>query len=251
MAGNAGEKLTAVIVAGGSGRRMGAAVPKQYLELAGLPILAHTLRTFAAWKRLDDIVLVTAEDQIGYCREQIIEACGIQKVRAVTAGGQERHESVYRGLLACPDADYVFIQDAVRPFVTEEILERGWDTARRYGNAICGVPAKDTVKIADADGIVTETPPRERVWMVQTPQIFRYQLILDAYETVRRTDPAGITDDAMVLERGSRQPVHMFTGDYTNIKITTPDDLLTGEAILRGRKASGGRTEQQYGQGHR
>ena len=238
MAGEQGEKLTAVIVAGGSGKRMGTAVPKQYLELGGAPVLVHTLRAFAGWERLDDIVLVAAEDQIPYCREQIIEKYAIPKIRAVTAGGRERYESVYRGLLACEGTDYVFIQDAVRPFVTREILERGWKTARRFGNAVCGVPAKDTVKIADGDGIVTQTPPRERVWMVQTPQIFRYGLIRDAYEAVRQTEQTGITDDAMVLEVGGRQNVHMFTGAYTNIKITTPDDLLTGEAIW-----SAGRTE--------
>lgn len=237
MAGEQGEKLTAVIVAGGSGRRMGAAVPKQYLELDGVPVLVHTLRTFAGWELLDEIVLVTAEDQIRYCREQIIERYGIPKIRTVTAGGDERHESVYRGLLACEDADYVFIQDAVRPFVTVEILKRGWETVRRFGTAVCGVPAKDTVKIAGADGIVTQTPPRELVWMVQTPQIFRYQLIRDAYEAIRKTDRTGITDDAMVMEAGGQMPVHMFAGDYTNIKITTPDDLLTGEAILRKRHA--------------
>ena len=236
MAGENGEKLSAVIVAGGSGKRMGAAVPKQYLELCGLPILVHTLRAFASWEKLDDIILVTAADQTAWCRENIIGQYGIPKVREVTAGGQERWESVQAGLRACRDTDYVFIQDAVRPFVTSDILERGWETVRQYGSAVCGVPAKDTVKIVGADGVVRETPPREEVWIVQTPQIFFFPLIRDAYEEVTGCGQTGITDDAMVLERSGKAPVHMFAGSYTNIKITTPDDLVTGEAIIRGRK---------------
>ena len=233
MAGENGEKLSAVIVAGGSGRRMGAAVPKQYLELCGVPILVRTMCAFAAWDRLDDMILVTAEDQMEYCVEEIVARYAIPKVRAVTAGGKERMESVRAGLAACPDADYVFIQDAVRPFVTRDILERGWQMARACGNAVCGVPAKDTVKIADAEGVVQQTPPRDRVWIVQTPQIFSGPLIRSAYEALGDCAPAGITDDAMVLEYSRKAPVHMFQGAYTNIKITTPDDLVTGEAILK------------------
>ena len=242
MPGENGEKLTAVIVAGGSGRRMGADVPKQYLKLCGLPVLVHTLRAFACWDRLDEIVLVTAEDQMAYCRKEIIEKYDIPKIKAVVPGGRERCESVYCGLQACPDADYVFIQDAVRPFLTEELLEKGWETVRRYGSAICGVPSKDTVKIVSGDGVVRDTPARETVWIVQTPQIFSGSLIRSAYEKLTAAEgaafgsSAGITDDAMVLERSGLAPVHMFQGDYTNIKITTPDDMLTGEAILEKRE---------------
>ena len=238
MAGEAGEKLTAVIVAGGSGKRMGAGIPKQYLELRGVPILVHTLRAFAAWKRLDEIVLVTAEEEMEFCRAEIIGRYGIPKVKAVVPGGRTRSASVYSGLLACPDADYVFIQDAVRPFLTEELLERGYETVRRFGSAVCGMPAKDTVKIVSEEGVVRDTPARENVWIVQTPQIFSGPLIRSAYQALIEaegeafSENAGITDDAMVLEKSGLAPVHMFRGDYANIKITTPDDMLTGEAIL-------------------
>lgn len=230
---------TALIVAAGTGSRMGTSTHKQFLELDGMPILGHTLRVFQDSPLIDTIVVVTGEDEISFVWEKIVQPYGFSKVTNVAAGGAERYESVYQGLLCCEEADYVFIQDAVRPFVTEEILQRGWETVQNYGSAVCGVLSKDTVKVTDPWGMVKETPPRERVWIVQTPQIFLYSLVRKAYDRI--LDPAcsgtspfmrkTITDDAMIVESTGVE-VHMFEGDYRNIKITTPEDLKIAKALL-------------------
>lgn len=231
---------TALIVAAGTGRRMGTATHKQFLELDGMPILGHTLRVFQESPLIDAIVVVTGEDEISFVQEEIVQKYGFSKVTEIVPGGAERYESVYQGLLRCENADYVFIQDAVRPFVTEEILQRGWETVRNYGSAVCGMPSKDTVKITDPWGMVQETPPRDRVWIVQTPQIFLYSMIRSAYDHI--LDPAcggevspfigkTITDDAMIMESTGAE-VYMFEGDYRNIKITTPEDLMIAKALL-------------------
>ena len=143
----------------------------------------------------------------------------------IVAGGEQRYDSVYEGLKACGDSEYVFIHDGARPFVTEEILQRGYEAARKYGTGIAGVLSKDTVKIVDGKKNVIETPLRDRVWIVQTPQIFEYNLVRCAYDRLQLFDKTGITDDAMVVEEMGNHTVHMVPGDYTNIKITTPDDL--------------------------
>ena len=240
-------KNTAIIVAGGSGTRMGTSIHKQFLELKGKPILAYTLDTFQNSACIDEVVLVVGHGEETFVRDEIVEKHGFSKVAAIAAGGSERYESVYAGLRCCEslyagqcsieDTDnYVFVQDAVRPFVTEEILRRGLDTVRESGSAVCGVPSKDTVKITDQNGIVTQTPSRDLVWIVQTPQIFPYGLLKKAYDRVMQdinTDLSSkkITDDAMIVESmGVR--VHMYMGDYRNIKITTPEDLQIAEAFL-------------------
>jgi 2-C-methyl-D-erythritol 4-phosphate cytidylyltransferase len=230
-------RCTAVIMAAGTGTRMGTAVSKQYLELEGKPILVHTLETFQKSDLIADIVMVAGEDKVAYCRQEIAEKYGITKVSAVVPGGKERFQSVYCGLQACRGTDYVFIQDGVRPFVTEEILQRGYACAREHGSGICAVPSKDTVKIADESGKVLSTPLRKNVWSVQTPQVFRYSLIRSAYDKLFSAEgagkQAGITDDAMVLETMTETPAFLFMGDYRNIKITTPEDLNVAEEFLR------------------
>ena len=231
------DRCTAIIMAAGTGTRMGTAVSKQYLDLLGKPILVYTLEAFQRSERITDLVLVTGADKVAYCRKEVVEKYGITKVRDIVPGGSERYLSVYCGLKACPDTDYVFIQDGVRPFVTEEILERGYQTACKHGCGICAVPSKDTIKIADADGRVVSTPLRKNVWSVQTPQVFRYSLIRQAYDRLfseeNRAAREGITDDAMVLEKMTDAPVYLFQGDYHNIKITTPEDLDVAEEFLK------------------
>lgn len=230
------ENNAAIIVAGGSGTRMGTEIHKQYLELKGKPILAYTAETFQNAGCIREIILVTGPGEEAYVRKEIVERYGLSKVCRIVAGGAERYESVYAGLQCCAGADYVFVQDAVRPFITQEILERGLETAKRYGSAVCGVPSKDTVKITDMDGVVSETPPRDRVWIIQTPQIFPYRSLREAYDRVitgKEGSLAGrmITDDAMIMENTGAD-VRMFMGDYRNIKITTPEDLQIAEALL-------------------
>lgn len=226
------DQCIAVIVAAGAGRRMGGPVSKQYMELKGKPVLAYTIEPFQNSSRITGIILVVNAGQEDYVQLHIVNRYGFSKVRKICAGGAERYDSVYRGLKAAGPCDYIFIHDGVRPFVTEEIIERGYLVAQEYGSAICGVPSKDTIKIADASGIVEETPQRSRVWTVQTPQIFRYSEIMKAYEELQGFDRTGITDDAMVLETMGGTNIRMFTGSYSNIKLTTPEDLDLAEYMI-------------------
>lgn len=227
------DQCFAVIVAAGTGRRMGGPVSKQYMDLCGRPVLAWTIDAFQKSPRITGIILVVTPGQEAYVQLHIVNAYHFSKVRKVCAGGRERYDSVYIGLQAAAGCDYVFIHDGVRPFVTEEIIERGYLVAQEYGSAVCGVPSKDTVKIVDTGGCIEETPLRSRVWNVQTPQIFRYDLIRKAYDRMQDFDRTGITDDAMILETMGGSKIRMFTGSYENIKITTPEDFLLAETYIR------------------
>lgn len=227
------EKCTAIVLAAGQGKRMGTKVQKQFLEIQGHPVLYYSLRCFQESPLISDIIAVTGEEVISYCKKEIIDKYGFSKVRSVVPGGKERYDSVYAGLLACVDTDYVFIHDGARPFITDEILCRGLEAARETGACVVGMPSKDTVKLADEEGFVQETPDRNRVWTVQTPQIFHYPLILRAHESIRRKDMSTITDDAMVVEQESGVKVRLSEGSYRNIKITTPEDLAVAEAFLK------------------
>jgi 2-C-methyl-D-erythritol 4-phosphate cytidylyltransferase len=227
-------KAIALIPAAGMGKRMGAAINKQYLLLNGMPIVAHTIALFEHAPFIDDIYLVTPEPEIPYCREQVVERYAFAKVRNIVPGGAERQHSVLNGLRAVADArddDVVLIHDGVRPLVPVHVLERALEAAAEHDAALVAVPAKDTVKIV-ADGIVRETPPRENIWLAQTPQAFRYGVIRAAHEAADAERFLG-TDDSMLVERLGRE-VHIVPGDYRNIKITTPEDLILAEAFLRG-----------------
>lgn len=226
-------KNTAIVLAAGQGKRMNSNIQKQFLEIQGHPVLYYSLHCFQQSPLIRDIVLVTGEDMISYCKEEIVEKYGFSKVSHVIAGGKERYDSVYAGLLACEDCDYVFIHDGARPFITEEILERGLGGVGNTGACVIGMPSKDTVKLADTEGYVSETPERSRVWTIQTPQIFAYSLIRDAHESIRKKDMSKVTDDAMVVEQETGIRVALAQGSYQNIKITTPEDLNIAEAFLR------------------
>lgn len=225
-------KNTAIVLAAGQGRRMNAKVQKQFLEIQGHPVLYYSLRCFQESPLIQEIILVTGEESISYCKEEIVSKYGFTKVSQVIAGGKERYDSVYAGLLACTDCDYVLIHDGARPFVTEEILERGLEAVKETGACVVGMPSKDTVKLADAEGFVAETPERSRVWTVQTPQIFAYSLIKEAHDSIRTKDMSAVTDDAMVVEQETGVRVALSQGSYRNIKITTPEDLDIAEAFL-------------------
>ena len=216
---------SAIILAAGKGQRMGTELPKQFLSMGDDMLLTKTIRVFEESSVIQDIVLVTSEDWIGFCKTEIVDREGFRKVRKIVAGGKERYDSVYQGLLACPNADYVFIHDGARPFVTEEILVRTQEAVEKYEACAVGVPSKDTVKIVDGDGFVESTPPRENVWNIQTPQAFSYPLIRAAHEVVRDNNMTGITDDAMIIERSRLAKVKLVMGSYYNIKITTPEDM--------------------------
>ena len=171
------EKTTAIVLAAGQGKRMHSKIQKQFLEIQGHPVLYYSLKCFQESPLIHDIIIVTGEDMISYCKREIVERYQLTKVSAVIAGGKERYDSVYKGLLACEECKYVFIHDGARPFITEEILERGMFGVQETGACVVGMPSKDTVKVADEADFVSETPDRKRVWTVQTPQIFSYDLI--------------------------------------------------------------------------
>ena len=226
---------TAIVLAAGKGTRMNSKIQKQFLEVEGKPVIYYSLKCFQESPLIRDIILVTGEESLSYCKEEIVKRFGFSKVKKVTAGGKERYDSVYAGLCACDNTDYVLIHDGARPFVTEEILERTCLSVKETGACVVGMPAKDTIKISDRNKMVESTPAREKVWLVQTPQAFRYSLIKESYESIRCKDMSGITDDAMIVEQESGVKVALVHGSYENLKITTPEDLIIAEAFLRCR----------------
>ena len=228
------KEINAIVLAAGSGRRMGADVPKQYLPLAGKPVMVHSLETFEK-SPVKGIVLVVAPGEVEYCRREIVEKYHISKVISIVEGGEERYDSVYRGLKAAL-CDYVLIHDSARAFLTEDIIERAIVSVEQYKACVVGMPVKDTIKISDRDGYVADTPDRSLMWSVQTPQCFAYDVILEAYEKLQHTDKTGVTDDAMVVEQMLHIPVKLIEGSYDNIKVTTPEDLVLGEQILSNYK---------------
>lgn len=226
-------RCTAIVLAAGQGKRMHSKIQKQFLEIGGKPVLYYSLHCFQESPLIRDIILVTREEMISYCEQEIVKKYGFSKVRKVTAGGKERYDSVYAGLLCCQDTDYVYIHDGARPFITEEMVQRGYEAVKRNNACVMGMPSKDTVKLADSSGYVKETPDRKIVWNIQTPQIFSYDLIRGAYESIRKKDMTGVTDDAMVVEQETGTKILLVEGSYQNIKITTPEDLAIAEAFLR------------------
>lgn len=226
------KRHAAIVLAAGKGSRMKSDVPKQYLSLKGKPVLYYALKAFED-SFIDEIILVTGAGQESYCQEEIVEKYGLRKVSHVIAGGKERYDSVYRGICALEAADYVYIHDGARPFIDDELLLRARDTVEQYHACAAGMPSKDTIKLIDEQGFVTETPQRKYTWTIQTPQVFDYTLIRDAYERMYQDMPAvQITDDAMVVETMLHTPVKLYEGSYDNIKITTPEDLVVAEAFL-------------------
>ena len=224
---------TAIVLAAGQGKRMHSKIQKQFMELNGMPVLCYSLRCFQESPLIQDIILVTGEESISYCKEEIVQKYGFTKVSAVIPGGKERYDSVYAGLCECRDCEYVLIHDGARPFVTEEILKRGLQKVKETGACVIGMPSKDTVKLSDEEGYVKETPNRKCVWTIQTPQIFSYSLIREAHDSIRQKDMSKITDDAMVAEHETGVKIRFSEGSYRNIKITTPEDLVVAEAFLK------------------
>ena len=235
------KKCTAIILAAGQGKRMGTKVQKQFLNLGGKPVLWYALYAFENSPVINDIILVTGADLVEYCQREIVEKYGFCKVRSVTAGGAERYHSVWKGLCAMGDKEnrIVFIHDGARPFVDEPMLERVYADVCKYEACVVGMPVKDTIKIADTDGFIKETPKRSLVWRIQTPQVFSASLICYAYEELGRREKElldrgiQITDDAMVVEEICGRKVRLTEGSYENMKLTTPEDLEIAETFLR------------------
>ncbi len=225
---------SAVVVAAGKGQRYGSDIPKQFLELNDKPLLYYSLKALSESDKIDEIIVVTSEEWIEYCADEIVKKYNFEKVEAIVAGGKERYDSVFAGLMAVDiSADYVFIQDGARPMLTCDIIDRGYETVLKYNTAVAAVLASDTVKVADDDNVVTDTLDRTHTWLIQTPQIFAYELILKAYFALTDDDRKGITDDAMVVEKKTDTRVHLFEGSYDNIKITNPGDIKRAEELLK------------------
>lgn len=228
-------KIVAIVLAAGEGKRMGSGIPKQYMIIKSRPMVYHSLKAFQE-SQVDEIVLVTGEDEIEYCRQYIVERYHFTKVKQVVAGGRERYESVYMGLKAINDAEYVLIHDGARPMINQKIITDSILGAEKYGACVVGVPAKDTIKIIDDQEYAKETPSRKTLWVVQTPQSFEYKLVFDAYQKLINEGDETATDDAMVVEKYSGRKVKLIMGSYDNIKITTPEDVRISKAFFRTRK---------------
>lgn len=222
----------AVIVAGGKGRRMGGDTPKQYLPVAGRPLLAHTLTAFGACPDVHRLVLSVPAADVDYCRREIAGPLGLRCPVTVTAGGVERQESVYNGLKALEGGiRIVAIHDGVRPFASPDLISAVIRKADETGAAIAAMPAVDTLKTAGPDGQIQATLDRGSVWLAQTPQAFRWDLIWTAHKAARRDGILG-TDDAVLVERLGH-PVALVMGERFNLKITLPEDLILADFIHR------------------
>jgi 2-C-methyl-D-erythritol 4-phosphate cytidylyltransferase len=222
-------RVSGIIVAAGSGSRMGGAVNKHLLPLAGRPVVAHALAAFQACWIIDDVILVGGQERLDVY-QGIVDQYGLTKVRAIVQGGETRQESCAKGLNEVTDADIVCVHDGARPLVTERMIVESAQQAAEHGAALVAVPVKDTIKHATDDGFVRETLPRERLWQVQTPQAFRPEILRRAQQAAG--DAFIGTDDAVLVERLGL-PVKIVQGEYSNIKITTADDLVVAEYLLR------------------
>lgn len=228
----------AIVLAAGQGKRMGTKVQKQFLEVEGKPVLYYSLEAFETSSIIDEVILVVGNGLVDYCQKEIIDKYHFHKVKKIVIGGRERYESVYLGLKALMESapEYVFIHDGARPFVDNDMLTRAYHEVIKTNACVVGMPSKDTIKVVNESGIVVETPDRKYLWQVQTPQVFAYELIKDAYVEFMENETINVTDDAMVLETVKGIPVKLVEGSYENIKITTPEDLFVAEAFLKKRR---------------
>jgi 2-C-methyl-D-erythritol 4-phosphate cytidylyltransferase len=209
---------------GGSGR-------KQYLTLGGIPLLVLSLNVLQRIQSIREIILSVPEHDKDYCWRDIVKPFGLKKVTQIVTGGQRRQDSVRNGLFAISDPpDLVLVHDGVRPFIQADIVEKSIACAKQTGAAVVAMPMHDTVKRVDPQHVIQETLKREELWQIQTPQTFRYDWLLEAHQQAQ-LEQWEVTDDAALIERKG-YPVSVVEGSCFNIKITRPDDLIFGEAIL-------------------
>jgi len=223
--------LRVVIAAAGQGSRMGTKTNKQFILLNSHPVLAYSLDFFERQELVDEIVVVSSEKELDYCRNEIIHKFRYKKVSAVLAGGKERQDSVWAGLqYLSPDTDFVAVHDGARPLLSSDVLRRLLNEAEEWGAAIPGVASKDTMKMVDKDSFVRHTIDRSMVYSIQTPQVFNYKELFHAY---RQAYEEGFyaTDDSGLFEKYIGR-VKLVAGDYNNIKITTPEDLMIAQSLL-------------------
>ena len=223
-----------IIVAAGSGSRMNMGINKQFIQIKGKEILAYTIDKFYNNKNIDKIVVVSKESELEFIEQSILNKYKFHNI-SVVSGGKERQDSVYNGLLELGgNYEIVLVHDGARPFITNSVIDKSIEEAIKNNAVVVGVPVKDTIKVVNNHQEVVQTPKRDLLWMVQTPQVFKYNILKNAYDKAYEEGFYG-TDDAMLVER-SGQVVKMINGSYDNIKITTVEDLDIGEQIINKQK---------------
>ena len=223
--------ISAIILAGGKGKRMRSAISKQFIDIKGKPIIYYTLKKFSENKKIDNIIVVLPEDEVKYFKENILKKHEL-RINKIVIGGKERQDSVYNALKSLKNSstDIVLIHDGARPFISERIINEGIKFAEIYGAAAPGVMPKDTIKVKNEKNFSVDTPNRANLVSIQTPQVFKFDEILECHEKIRYNGEM-VTDDTMVVEKYGYS-VYLYDGEYTNIKVTTPEDLILAERLI-------------------
>lgn len=223
--------ISAIILAGGKGKRMRSAISKQFIDIKGKPIIYYTLKKFGENKKIDNIIVVLPEDEVKYFKENILKKYEL-RINKIVIGGKERQDSVYNALKSLKNSstDIVLIHDGARPFISERIINEGIKFAEIYGAAAPGVMPKDTIKVKNEKNFSVDTPNRANLVSIQTPQVFKFDEILECHEKIRYNGEM-VTDDTMVVEKYGYS-VYLYDGEYTNIKVTTPEDLILAERLI-------------------
>ncbi|MDO4975920.1 MAG: 2-C-methyl-D-erythritol 4-phosphate cytidylyltransferase [Eubacteriales bacterium] len=229
------KRTTAIVLAAGKGSRMGAGQNKVYLDLHGKPVMTYALEAYEK-SQIDEIIVVASPGDEAFVEKEMVQKYGFSKVKKVVAGGRERFESVYFGLLACEETKeehYILVHDSARVFIRPEQINECIDAVEKYKACTMAVPTKDTIRIIDAEGYPALTPRRSDVWQMQTPQCFMLSEGIAAFQAMMESGDSDITDDVMVLERYGNRRSKMIMGSYENMKLTTPEDMIVGEMILK------------------
>ena len=223
--------ISGIILAGGKGKRMRSAISKQFIDIKGKPIIYYTLKKFSENKKIDNIIVVLPEDEVKYFKENILKKYEL-RINKIVIGGKEIQDSVYNALKSLKNSstDIVLIHDGARPFISERIINEGIKFAEIYGAAAPGVMPKDTIKVKNEKNFSVDTPNRANLVSIQTPQVFKFDEILECHEKIRYNGEK-VTDDTMVVEKYGYS-VYLYDGEYTNIKVTTPEDLILAERLI-------------------
>ena len=224
-----------VIVAAGQGRRMKLDINKMYFIIKGKAVLARAIEVFENCSLINEIIVVVNESEADICREDIIEKYRFKKVKSLVYGGEKRQDSVFNGLKeVSSNSTFVIIHDGARPFISSEIIEDSINTAKKFGASCVAVPAKDTIKVSDDQDFLCHAFKRPNIWVVQTPQTFKYEIIFKAHENANNNGIISTDDTGIVEKIGIKSKI--VTGNYDNIKITTREDLTVAEHIINKRE---------------